>query len=49
MFNVFNLRMWDRVDFDRTVLRATFGRIDKNKSRQSNFPRQAQLAMKFIF
>ncbi|HEY2930416.1 MAG TPA: carboxypeptidase regulatory-like domain-containing protein [Acidobacteriota bacterium] len=48
-FNVLNSPMYDRIDYQRTPTNSEFGSINKATVFQSNFPRQAQLAVKFIF
>ena len=48
-FNVTNTPMYDERQYVNDPRNAEFGRINKIATRQSNFPRQIQLAAKFIF
>ena len=49
VFNVTNTPQYDERNYIRDPNNAGFGRINKTIERQSNFPRQIQLAAKFIF
>lgn len=49
VFNVTNTPQYDERNYERDPTNANFGRINKTTVNQSNFPRQVQLAAKFIF
>jgi hypothetical protein len=48
-FNVTNTPMYDERQYETNPDNAGFGRINKTTVTQSNFPRQIQLAAKFLF
>lgn len=48
-FNVTNTPMYDEVQYNRDFTSADFGTINKLTTRQSNNPRQVQLAAKLLF
>ena len=48
-FNVFNSAMYDERDYNTTTTSVEFGKINKNATAQSNFPRFVQLGFKLIF
>ncbi|MDQ3255431.1 MAG: TonB-dependent receptor [Acidobacteriota bacterium] len=48
-FNVTNTPMYDERQYNNDPTNAEFGRVNLTTVRQSNFPRQIQLAAKFIF
>ncbi len=49
VFNVLNQPMYDERDYVRDTNSADFGTINRNSTRQSNFPRQIQLGIKFLW
>lgn len=49
VFNVTNTPQYDERNYIRDPTNAGFGRINRRQENQSNFPRQIQLAAKFIF
>jgi hypothetical protein len=48
-FNLFNTPVYDRIDYNRDVNNAQFGAINKSTQNQSSYPRQFQLAVKYVF
>jgi len=48
-FNVFNSAMYDERDYNTTNSSVEFGKINKNTTAQSNFPRFVQLGFKLLF
>ena len=48
-YNVLNSPMYDERQFNTDTNSTEFGSINKNTTVQSNFPRQIQLGVKFIF
>jgi hypothetical protein len=48
-FNLFNSPMYDERNYNTDTNNSEFGSINKNTTTQSNFPRQIQLGIKFIF
>jgi hypothetical protein len=48
-FNLFNTPMYNRINYNQDVNNFAFGAINKSTQNQNNFPRQFQLAVKYIF
>lgn len=48
-FNVLNQPMYDEASYNTTYTSTDFGRINKNTTNQTNFPRFWQLGFKFLF
>lgn len=48
-FNILNTPMYDERDYQRSPTNSEFGSISKGTVFQSNFPRQIQVAVKFLF
>jgi hypothetical protein len=48
-FNVFNSPMYDERQYSTSTSSAEFGKINKNTTAQSNFPRFVQLGFKLLF
>jgi carboxypeptidase family protein len=48
-YNIFNMPMYNRINYNRDVNSAEFGFINKSTQRQNNFPRQFQVAGKYNF
>jgi hypothetical protein len=48
-YNLFNSPMYDERNYNTDTNNSEFGSINKNTTAQSNFPRQIQLGIKFIF
>lgn len=49
MFNVTNSAMYDEREFNNDLQNSSFGQINKNVTRQNNFPRFLQLGIKLLF
>jgi hypothetical protein len=49
VFNVFNEPMYDERAYVSDVFSSDFGRIDRDSTAQSNFPRHVQLSAKLLF